>query len=109
MENFIFYTVLTFLTSSKFYLRKPIYQNLLVLKSEKNCTVVSFSYDFCIFHEFMFNMVTSDRSSRRVTRGGGGGVGMGRSPCPFSKIGKKCPNFWGKCSDCGHLWVKFLI
>ena len=22
--------------------------------------------------------------------------------CPFSKIGKKCPDF-------GHLWVKFLI
>ena len=35
----------------------------------------------------------------RVTRGGKGG-GL---PCPFSKIGKKCPNFEKKCRDCGHL------
>ena len=30
-------------------------------------------------------------------------------PCPFSKIGKKCPNLEKKRPDCGHLWVKFLI
>ena len=35
---------------------------------------------------------------RGVTRGAEGG----RSPCPFSKIGKKCPDF-------GHLRVEFLI
>ena len=38
-----------------------------------------------------------------------GGRGGGSLPCPFSKIGKKCPNFGQKCPDCGHLWVKFLI
>ena len=37
-------------------------------------------------------------------RGEGGGL-----PFPFSKIGKKCPNFENKCLDSGHLWVKFLI
>ena len=37
----------------------------------------------------------------------GGGVGEGGLPCPFSKIGKKCPNLWKKCPDCGHLWVNF--
>ena len=31
---------------------------------------------------------------RRVTRGGrGGGGGL---PCPFSQIGKKCPDLWEK-------------
>ena len=40
-------------------------------------------------------------SNRRVTKGGGG------LRCPFSKIGKKCPNFGKKCPDCGHLWVHF--
>ena len=34
--------------------------------------------------------------------GGGGGL-----PCPFSKIGKKCPNFGKKCPDIGHLLVEF--
>ena len=29
--------------------------------------------------------------------------------CLFSKIGKKCPNLGRKYTDCGHLWVKFLI
>ena len=33
----------------------------------------------------------------------------GSLPCHFSEIGKKCPNVWKKCPDCGHLWVKFLI
>ena len=42
---------------------------------------------------------------RRVTRGMmGGGLS-----CPFSKVGQKCPNFWKKCPDYGHLWAKFLI
>ena len=31
------------------------------------------------------------------------------SPCPFSKIRKKCPNLREKCADCCHVWVKFLI
>ena len=44
-------------------------------------------------------------SIRCVTRGGRGG-GL---PCPFSKIGKKCPNLEKKCPDFGHLWVQFLI
>ena len=39
-----------------------------------------------------------------VITGGAGGL-----LCPFSEIAKKCPNFGGKCPDCGHLWVKFLI
>ena len=43
--------------------------------------------------------------TRRVTRGERG-EGL---PCPFSKFGKKYPNFGKKCPDCGHLWVKFLI
>ena len=30
---------------------------------------------------------------RRVTRGGRGGGGL---PCPFSPIGKKCPDLWEK-------------
>ena len=30
---------------------------------------------------------------RRVTRGGRGGGGL---PCPFSQIGKKCPDLWEK-------------
>ena len=42
---------------------------------------------------------------RRVTRGGRGG-GL---PCPFSKIGKKCPNLDKKCLDCDQLWVKCFI
>ena len=40
-----------------------------------------------------------------VTRGGRGG-GL---TCTFSKIGKKCPNFEGKCPDRCPLWVRFLI
>ena len=32
----------------------------------------------------------------RNWRGGG-------HPCPFSKIGKKCPNLEKKCPDRGHL------
>ena len=35
---------------------------------------------------------------------GGGGL-----PCPFFKIWKKVPQFWGKCPGYGHLWVTFLI
>ena len=31
---------------------------------------------------------------RRVTKKVG--EGRGGLPCPFSKIGKKCPNLWGK-------------
>ena len=42
---------------------------------------------------------------RRVTRGGRGG-GL---PCPFSKIGKKCPNFGKKMPWLCPSWVKFLI
>ena len=45
------------------------------------------------------------RLLRRVRRGREGG-GL---PCPFSKIGKKCPNFGKKCPDCGHLCTKFFI
>ena len=41
---------------------------------------------------------------RRVTRAGGRGGGL---PCPFSKIGKKCPNFVEKCPDCGHRRLSF--
>ena len=41
---------------------------------------------------------------RRVTRGGREGGGL---PCPFSKIGKRCPNLGKKCPDCGHLWWDF--
>ena len=63
----------------------------------------SFTYwnitKFC--RSIYFPLVT-----RRVTRGGRGGGGL---PCPFSKIGKKCPDLWKKCPDCSHLWVKFFI
>ena len=24
-------------------------------------------------------------------------------PCPFSKVGKKCPNFLGKNADCDNI------
>ena len=37
---------------------------------------------------------------------GGGGGGL---LCLLLKKGKKGPNFGKECSDCGHLWVKFLI
>ena len=47
----------------------------------------------------------TDLTSRCVTREGEGG-GL---PCPFSKIGKKCPNLEKKCPDYGYLWVKFFI
>ena len=40
------------------------------------------------------NLAIQARNWRR----GGGGL-----PYPFSKIGKKCPNFGQKCPDCGHL------
>ena len=40
-----------------------------------------------------------------VTRGEEGG-GFN---CPFPEIGKKFPNFEGKCPDCGHLWYNFSI
>ena len=33
--------------------------------------------------------------------------GLQGFPCPFSKIGKNCPNFTKKCPDCGHLWQNF--
>ena len=40
---------------------------------------------------------------KHVTRGGR----ETGPPCPFLKIGKKCPNLGKKCPDCGHLWVHF--
>ena len=43
----------------------------------------------------------NDLTNRRVTRGGRG-EGL---PCPFLKIGKKCPNFWEKYPDCDQLCV----
>ena len=43
--------------------------------------------------------------NRCVTRGGM----WGGLPCPFLKIGKKCPNLEKKYLDCDQLWVKFLI
>ena len=45
------------------------------------------------------------RQIRRVTRGGR----KRGLPCPFSKFGKICPDFFGKCPDCGRLWLKFII
>ena len=41
--------------------------------------------------------------TRRVTRGMGRGEGI---PCPFSKIGKNCPNLGKKCPDFGHFLGK---
>ena len=52
-----------------------------------------------------FLPISNTITARRVTRGGRG-VAL---PYPFSKIGKKYPNFGKKCPDYGHLWVKFLI
>ena len=40
---------------------------------------------------------------RRVTRGGRG-VGL---PCPFSKIGKNCPNFGGNVVIAVIYWLNF--
>ena len=37
---------------------------------------------------------------RCLTRGGEGEKDL---PCPFSKVGKKYPNFWGKNADCGNI------
>ena len=37
---------------------------------------------------------------------GGRGGGL---PCPFLKYKEKCPDFWEKCPNWVHLWVKFLI
>ena len=54
----------------------------------------------------MCNYCNEDNSQltiRRVTRGGEGEV----SPALFQKL-EKSPLICGKkCSDCGHLWVKF--
>ena len=41
---------------------------------------------------------------KRVTRGRGRGF-----PCPFSKIGKKSPDFGEIHPYCCHLWFKFII
>ena len=30
-------------------------------------------------------------------------------PCPFSKMGKRCPNLGKNYLHCGHLWVKFFV
>ena len=58
-------------------------------------------YNYLNFKE----LLARNRCNRRVTRQEEGG-GL---PCPFSKIGKKCPNFGEKmpwlCPSC----VKFLI
>ena len=51
-------------------------------------------------------VITLKAISDALLEGGGGGGGL---PCPFSKIGKNCPNLEKKCPDFGHLWVKFLI
>ena len=40
----------------------------------------------------------------RNQKGEGGGL-----PCPFLKIGKKCPNLEKKCPDSGHLQVKSVF
>ena len=56
---------------------------------------------------FIFADEVGGRGSRSFCVGGGGGAPA--PPCPFLKIGKKCPNFRGKYPDCGHLCVKFLI
>ena len=39
---------------------------------------------------------------RCVTRGGEV-EGEKDLPCPFSKVGKKCPNFLGKNADCDNI------
>ena len=51
------------------------------------------------------NMMGRSYIPKHVTRGGRR-TGL---PCPFSKIGKRCPNLGKKCPDCGHLWVKFFV
>ena len=51
----------------------------------------------------LFVKFTEKHLRRRVTTRGGG------LPCPFKKIGKKCPNLGRECLDCGHLWVKLLV
>ena len=59
------------------------------------------------FNEGEINIgIINDTSDQARNRGGREG---GSLPCPFSKIGKKCPDFGGKCPDCGHLWFKFII
>ena len=50
------------------------------------------------------NMMDPSYIPKHVTRGGRR-TGL---PCPFSKIGKRCPNLVKKCPHCGHLWVKFF-
>ena len=51
-----------------------------------------------------FYAVLTSKYAGAELEGGGGEV----FPAFFLKIGKKCPNFWGKCPDCGHLCVKFF-
>ena len=48
------------------------------------------------FNEGEINMETTNDPSDRAGR-------ERELPCPFSKIGKKCPDFGEKCPDCGHL------
>ena len=65
----------------------------------------NFPVCFCILHRSLSMSIEQGQSEfRRVIRGGEGG----RSSLPFSKVGKKCPNFEIKRPDCGHLWVKFM-
>ena len=66
--------------------------HLKMLKILRRETVTKF-YRFCkVYDEFEEMSLDSKYNSRRVTRGERGGD----LPCPFSKIGKKCPDLWKK-------------
>ena len=98
------------------FLRKTFFTEhlrWLLLKSHTSSTSI---FATLIFHQKeIFPLSTSagnivkrlrERIIRRVAKRGEGGRGL---LCLFLKIGKKCPNFWEKCPDCGHLCVKSLI
>ena len=59
-----------------------------------------------LFRHYPFNPTFAIRKQTRNQRGKKGE----KSLVPFfRKLEKKCPNFWGKYPDCGHLWLTFLF
>ena len=79
------------MTFHEFYAKK-----LILLKSlQKVKTTIKTLISNC---EYLENYEQHNRLLE--AQRGGGGEGL---PCPFWKIGKKCPNLEKKCPDYGHL------
>ena len=68
-----------------------------------NTLILNTSVDFISSSIRFDGPLLWDYYIRRLTRGGRGGGGF---PCPFSKIGKKCPSLWKKMP---RLWSSIVI